>query len=220
MAVVSTSGAVSHVVTCRSHGDLAVGGDPAVLAQRREAIVARPWTWLHQVHGADVVTVTRPGEHAGATADAAVTTPPGAPIAVHTANCAPVLLVAHGGVGVAHAGWRGLLGGVIEATAEALTALGTPPHGVVLGPCIRARCYEFGEQDLDRVAARYGAAVRSSTGWGTPALDVAAGVRTASERLGLTFTDTSVCTACSHDHWSHRARTDTGRQALVAWMEP
>lgn len=211
---------VQSVATDHRHGDLALGGDPRLLAARRAAIVDAPWTWLRQVHGADVVTVTRPGEHAGARADAAVTVVPGAPLAILTADCCPVLVVADGGVGVAHAGWRGLLAGVVEATVAALDALGAPARSVQLGPCIGPCCYEFGVADLDLVAERYGPDVRSTTTDGRPALDLPAGIRVACDRLGLPFGDAGVCTATSPDHWSFRARADTGRQALVAWLEP
>ncbi len=214
------SGTVRHVFTDRRHGDLAVDGPAADLRDRRAAIVDAPWTWLRQVHGATVVTVTAPGEHAGAEADGAVTTTPGAPLAVHGADCAPLLLVADGGLGVAHVGWRGLLAGVVEATADALAALGAPPHTAVLGPCIRARCYEFGGPGLDELAERYGPTVRAATAAGAPALDLAAGVAAACRTRGLALVDEGTCTACSDDHWSHRARADAGRQALVAWIEP
>ena len=179
-----------------------------------------PWTWLRQVHGNAVITVTEPGEAAGLASDAVVTATAGAAIAVHTADCAPVLLLADGAVGVVHAGWKGLASGVIEAAAAALVDLGHPPRQAILGPCIRARCYEFGIDDLDHVADRYGPTVRSTTSWGSPALDVAAGVRAACDGLGVELTDSAVCTACSPSHWSHRARADAGRQALVAWIEP
>jgi len=204
--------------TDRRHGDLRIDGDPAALAARRAALHPAPWTWLRQEHGDRVVVVTRPGEHAGAAADAAVTTTAGAPIAVHTADCAPVLLVGDGAVGVAHAGWRGLVAGVVEATAATMADLGHPPRAATLGGCIRARCYEFGEADLARVAARYGPGVAATTAWGTPALDVAAAVRAACDRLGVPLDDLGICTACSGDHHSHRARADRGRQALVAWL--
>jgi YfiH family protein len=212
--------AVHHRFTDIRHGDLAVGGDPEDLTARRRALVDAPWTWLRQVHGARVVTVTEPGEHAGTDADAAVTAVPGAALAVHTADCAPVLLVADGAVGVAHAGWRGLAAGVIEATAAALADLGRPARSAVLGPCIRPRCYEFRGPELDLVADRYGEAVRAETAAGTPALDVAAGVAAACRGLGIELTDEGTCTACSPVHWSHRARGDLGRQALVAWVAP
>jgi len=207
--------------TDRSNGDLAVAGDPVVLAARRARIVDAPWTWLRQVHGATVVTVTEPGEHAGAEADAAVTAVRGAPIAVHTADCVPVVLRGPGVVGVAHAGWRGLAGGVVERTVKAMADLGAAPSAVAaeLGPCIRARCYEFSPDHLDQVAATVGPEVRSTTAWGTPALDVPAGVRAVLARAGvLHVTDQGVCTACSPNHWSHRARGEAERQAAVAWL--
>lgn len=210
----------AHVFTDRSHGDLAIGGDPQILRTRRAALVDAPWTWLRQVHGTTVVTVGEPGAHAGAEADGAVTTVPGVPIAVQTADCAPLLLVGADGVGVAHAGWRGLLGGIVEATVETMTAEGAPPHTAVLGPCIRPRCYEFGETELDLVADRLGPTVRATTAWGAPALDVAAGVAAVCASLGIVLRDDGTCTACSPNHWSHRARAEPGRQALVAWLEP
>ncbi len=211
---------VRHAFTGRRNGDLAIAGETGLLAGRRAALVDRPWTWLRQVHGNSVITVTEPGEAAGFEGDAIVTATAGAAIAVQTADCAPVLFLANGAVGVVHAGWRGLAAGVIEAAAAALVDLGHPPYQAVLGPCIRARCYEFGSDELDQLADRYGSAVRSTTAWGSPALDLAAGVGAACTGLGVQLLDQSVCTACSSNHWSHRARADSGRQALVAWIEP
>ena len=210
----------SHRWTTVRDGDLAISTDPSVLADRRAAVAPGPWTWLRQVHGAEVVTVTEPGEHAGVEADAVVTAVAGAPIAVHTADCVPVLLVGPSAVGVVHAGWRGLAAGVIEATAAAMADLGSAPTGATCGPHIRARCYEFGPADLDQVAAACGDVVRGTTAWGTPALDLTAGVRSACADLGLDLADTGHCTACSPVHFSHRARAESGRQALVAWIEP
>ena len=212
---------VAHVFTDRRHGDLAVDGAPAVLTARRAAVRATPWTWLRQVHGFHVVHAAVPGEHAGVEADAVVTATPGVALAVHSADCASVLLVGDGGIGVAHAGWRGLVAGVIEATAAALADLGTPPQRAVLGPCIRSCCYEFGGGDLDLVAAHYGADVRSTTGSGTASLDLPAAVAGACRAAGIEeLDDAGTCTACSPQHWSHRAAGDTGRQALVAWLGP
>lgn len=207
------------LATDRSHGDLAIGSDGVEV--RRRAIVDAPWTWLHQVHGGDIVVVTRPGEHAGADADAAVTTVPGAALAVQAADCAPIALLAPEAVGVVHAGWRGLAAGVVGASVDAMRELGAGDVRAVLGPCIRSRCYEFGSADLDVVASRLGDGVRATTGWGTPALDVPAAVRAALADAGVTdLTDTGVCTACSPVHWSHRARGEAGRHAVVVWREP
>ena len=210
----------SYLFTDRRHGDLSIDDPDAALGPRRSAIHRAPWTWLRQVHGAQVVTVTAPGEHAGAEADAAVTAVPGAVLAVQTADCAPVVFLGAGVVGVAHAGWRGLAEGVLGATASAMAALGGPPTRAILGPCIRARCYEFGDRDLAVVADRLGPSVRSSTGWGTPALDLSAGVAAACAALGIDLDDDGTCTACSPQHWSFRARGESGRQAGVAWLAP
>jgi hypothetical protein len=179
-----------------------------------------PWTWLRQVHGARVVRVGAAGEHAGVEADAAVTSVPGLAIAVQTADCVPIGLVADGAVAVVHAGWKGLAAGVIEAAVDELGRAGTGPLRAEIGPCIRARCYEFGKDDLDLVASRLGDDVRATTAWGTPALDVVAAATTALGRAGVTaVVDHGTCTACSPVHYSHRARGDRGRQALVAWLE-
>lgn len=207
------------LATDRSHGDLAIGS--AGVEARRRAIVDAPWTWLRQVHGGDVVVVTEPGEHAGVDADAAVTTVPGAVLAVQAADCAPIALLAPEVVGVAHAGWRGLAAGVVGAAVDAMRERGATEVRAVLGPCIRPRCYEFGPADLDVVASRLGGGVRSTTARGTSALDVPAAVHAALVAAGVVdVVDTGVCTACSPVHWSHRARGDAGRQAVVVWREP
>jgi polyphenol oxidase len=191
---------------------------PAVEARRR-AVVDQPWSWLRQVHGDRVVTVTRPGAGAGERADAAVTAVPGCAIAVLTADCAPVVLGSPEGVaGVAHAGWRGLLAGVLERTVDTMMSLGASAVGARLGPCIHAACYEFGPDDLDRVASRLGDGVRATTSAGAPALDVPAAVRCALGSAGVDdVDDVGVCTACSPDHFSWRARGEQQRQAAVAW---
>jgi polyphenol oxidase len=211
-----------HLFTTRHHGDLAVGQPAAVLDPRRRELVALPWTWLRQIHGNEVVTVTRAGEWAGTTADGAVATVAGAAVAVHTADCAPVVLRAPGVVGVAHVGWRGLAAGVVEASVATMNraGAGSPDIEAVIGPCIRPECYEFGPDDLDRVAAAVGEGVRATTAAGAPALDLAAGIRVALARAGVgAVDDTGDCTACGPDWFSHRARGDTGRQAAVVWLE-
>ena len=111
---------------------------------------------LTQVHGADVVTVTtpwRPGE--GPRADAAVTSRPGIVLGIVTADCAPVLFAdAQAGViGGAHAGWRGAVAGVLEATIAAMQALGATEIAAVVGPCIGQPSYEVAADLRDAVLA-------------------------------------------------------------------
>ena len=192
------------------------------LDARRRSIVDVPWTWLRQVHGARVVTVTVPGEGAGEEADAAVTAVPGAALVVHVADCAPVAMVSDDGViGVAHAGWRGVEAGVVAATAGAMRALGATSIRAVVGPCIGPECYEFGEADLARLEGRWGSAVRGRTSDGRPALDVPAAVRAALEDAGVELVRSDDrCTACDAARLgSHRARQEPHRHGLVAWMD-
>ncbi|HEV7759937.1 MAG TPA: polyphenol oxidase family protein [Acidimicrobiales bacterium] len=204
-----------------AEGDLSVRLPAAVVDAARARVLDRPWTWLHQVHGAEVVHVEYPGDRAGAAADAAVTTDSGAALAIHTADCAPVALVSpEGVVGAVHAGWRGIEAGVIEATVERMRALGAGELQAVIGPCIRSECYEFGADDLALVAARYGPLVRAETSQGRAALDVPAAVRAALGAAGVaTVAEVPVCTSCDTRFFSHRARQDTGRQALLVWLE-
>lgn len=210
------------VVSGRAVGDLRVDLDAEVLTRRRAQVVDLPWSWLRQVHGADVVDVTTPGGGAGTRADAAVTTVSDAVLAVHSADCAPVALLAPGGVvGVVHAGWRGLAAGVIEATVDAMSRLGADEIHALVGPCIHAGCYEFGEQDLARVADVVGDEARARTSTGAPALDVPAAVTALLRRTGVTeVTVDPRCTGCHAGFFSHRVDGDGGRQALVAWIAP
>jgi YfiH family protein len=110
-----------------------------------------------QVHGHDVATVSEPwAAGAGPRADAMVTNRPGFALGIITADCAPVLFAdPHGGVvGAAHAGWRGAVSGVIEATIAAMVALGAQPDRIAaaVGPCIGQDSYEVGPDLRDAVA--------------------------------------------------------------------
>ena len=212
--------------TGRADGDLGHTGawvevrdvDAGVEARRR-AVVDRPWSWLRQVHGAEVRVVDGPGKCAGDVGDALVSGDPGAALAVLTADCAPIALASDEGViGAVHAGWRGLVAGVVAAAVSSMRELGSTDVIAALGPCIHAECYEFSESDLDAVAGVLGDDVRGVTSGGQPALDVPAAVRAALERAGARLVhDEDVCTACSPNHYSHRARGELERQAVVVW---
>jgi YfiH family protein len=200
-------------------GDL--GGEGDAVERRRRAVVDLPWTRLRQVHGARVVVVEGPGGANGEAADAAVTTSRRAALAVLTADCAPVALASpEGVVGVAHAGWRGLRAGVVEATVTRMRRLGATRIEAVLGPCIHPCCYAFGAEELEAVEARLGSRVRATDRHGAPALDVPAGVRAALHSSGATLMgEADVCTSCSHGYWSWRRTETPRRQATVVWRE-
>jgi len=208
------------VTTTRRDGDFAVSNEPGHLHPLRHTVNPGPWTWLDQVHGTEVVTVTGPGQWAGCPADAAVTRTPQCVLAVHTADCAPVVIVGEGAVGVAHAGWRGIVAGVLPATVAAIRQAGSNgPLRAYLGPCIRPGSYEFGPDELDAVVAVVGESARGVTVDGRPALDMAAAVTAA--LAGLVdgdVTDDGLDTSAP-DFFSHRCRQDLGRQATVVWLE-
>ena len=198
--------------------------DPAAVATNRARLAvaltlgdARDWCWLHQVHGAVVLDADAGGRGDVPPADAAVTRTPGRPLAVLTADCAPLVLACDDAVGVAHAGWAGLLAGVVEAAVRRLRAVGHGPVRAALGPCIHPARYEFGADDLARVAEVYGPTVAATTREGHPALDLPAAVRAALGRVDVSDLDEiDVCTAASPDYFSYRREGETGRQALVA----
>lgn len=203
-----------------------VGDRPDAVAENRRRLAARldlcpptGWWWLRQVHGTTVVVADGPPAADPPTADAVVTTMRELPLVVLTADCAPIALACDDAVGAVHAGWPGLLAGVVEAGVEALRAVGRGPVRAALGPCVHPSRYEFGREDLDRLVARLGPGVVATTAIGTPALDVPAAVRSALARVGVQeLDDVGVCTASSADHYSHRRDGTTGRQALVLEM--
>jgi YfiH family protein len=203
----------------RRAGDFADPREPRALAAQRPLADA-PWTWLRQVHGHRVVVVEQPGDCRAEEADAAVSGCPGAALVVVTADCAPVGLASPEGIfGVAHAGWRGLMSGVVEATVATMRSLGANEVSAALGPCIAPHAYRFSAPDLEPVAERFGPGVVALDSDGFPALDLAAAVRAALGRAGATLVgDAQVCTHCSPDHWSWRANGDKARQASAVWV--
>jgi hypothetical protein len=166
--------------------------------------------------GDDAARVATPPQ-----ADAAVTATPGLVLAVLTADCAPLALASDDALAVVHAGWPGLLAGVVEAAVGALRERGSGPVRAALGPCVHPAHYEFGRADLDRLVARLGSSVEARTRHGAPALDVPAAVCAALVRAGVDdLDDVGVCTFASPDHFSHRRDGRTGRQALIATLAP
>jgi YfiH family protein len=111
---------------------------------------------VHQVHSAEVVTVTGPMSERPR-ADAMVTDVPGVALAVLTADCQPVLFadVANGVIGAAHAGWRGALDGVLEATVAGMEGLGADRRRIraVIGPSISQAAYEVGPEFIEAFLA-------------------------------------------------------------------
>ncbi|WP_225627007.1 peptidoglycan editing factor PgeF [Streptomyces werraensis] len=209
----------------------AVGDDPGNVRTNRElaakALGVDPdrVVWMNQVHGADAVVVDEPwGDCPVPEVDAVVTARRGLVLAVLTADCVPVLLAdpVAGVAAAAHAGRPGLVAGIVPAAVRAMTGLGADPARIVArtGPAVCGRCYEVPE-DMRADVAAVEPAAGAETSWGTPAVDVVAGVHAQLERLGVSGAGRSpVCTRESDDHFSYRRDRTTGRLASYVWLDP
>ncbi len=211
-----------------------VGDDPAAVAANRAAVVdglnvACDPVWLEQVHGTRIADLDSIGRRrfsdaAAITADGAMTRARGTVAAVMTADCLPVLLcnVAGTEVAAAHAGWRGLAAGVLEAAVAAFDAA---PESVIawLGPAIGAAAFEVGadvREAFVRLGPAYEAAFRENARgrWQADLYRLArcrlkaAGVRSISGGGYCTYTD-------STRFFSHRRQNPCGRQATLIWLD-
>ena len=222
---------------------LHVGDDPARVGRARrrleEALGLGPGrragagprppglAWMNQIHSAVVARArlqTRPDD--APAADALVlssrASPPArrpAGAAVMVADCVPLLLAADDGTIVAavHAGRRGMLDGVVTAAVEAMAGLGADPAGLwaAIGPAICGSCYEVPD-DMRALSAQREPACASRTSWGTPGLDVAAGVLAQLERAGVGHISAGHwCTYEDPRFYSFRRDGTTGRLAGV-----
>ncbi len=156
---------------------------------------------MEQVHGHAVVDAGGPREKC----DALVTDRPDVVLMVRVADCVPVLLADRdaGVLGAAHAGRKGLVEGVVEACVARMRELGATAVEAWVGPHICGACYEVPEALQSEVVAREPAS-HSTTSWGTPGLDIGAGVRAQLARAGVPAHDVSRCTLESPDLYSYR----------------
>jgi YfiH family protein len=205
---------------------------PAAVAENRRRVVevlALPSAplWLQQVHGAQVFDADAPGADApGASAelvaDAAITREPGRVLAILVADCLPVLISSADGevIGAAHAGWRGLAAGVLEAT---IAAIGAPAEELCawLGPAIGPRHFEVGAEVRAAFVARDSGAAAgfSANQRGRWQCDLAWLARRRLRALGVTrVAGGESCTyAESARYYSFRRDGRTGRMAALIW---
>lgn len=203
-----------------------VGDEPGAVAENRArlrrslALPAEP-LWLDQVHGTAVAV--HDGRAGLPRADAAVAFEAGRVLAVLTADCLPVVLAATDGsrIGIAHAGWRGLAAGVIEAT---VAALGSDGPGLIawLGPSIAPQDFEVGEEvraaftDSDPGAA--GAFVPNPAGRWQADLTALARRRLAALGVGSVGAASGSTRAADERFFSYRREARTGRMATLAWL--
>jgi YfiH family protein len=212
---------------------LHVNDDPAAVLENRTRLQAllpgRP-AWIAQVHGADVVDAAGvgPGQPVR-TGDASIATAAGVVCAILTADCLPVLFADRAGrvVGAAHAGWRGLAGGVLGQTVARMRALGADDITAWMGPAIGAQAFEVGQDVFDSFAQAL------------PGIDIGFAFVPRPEQQGKYLADmfglarlmlardgvSSVaggdhCTATEADRfYSYRRDGVTGRQASLIWLK-
>jgi YfiH family protein len=140
------------------------GADDHATVLRNRALVAAHFgvapddlLGAKQTHGTNVITATAPWPiGAGGAADGLVTATPGLALGIVTADCAPVLFCNEDAtiIGAAHAGWRGAVAGILEATADAMRNLGASNITAAIGPCIHQQSYEVAADMRDAVLAR------------------------------------------------------------------
>jgi polyphenol oxidase len=203
-----------------------VGDDPAAVAENRARLAAAVGlpedrlVFMAQVHGSDVAVVDGPSDGGEPpTADALVTRAPDLGLVVLVADCVPVVLAARRSdvVAVAHAGRKGVAGGIVPATVDAMRALGARPERMVavVGPAVCGACYEVPAAMADDVGALVPAA-RAVGRAGGPALDLRAGVAAQLAAAGVETIEVDPwCTRESPDLFSHRRDGITGRFAGV-----
>lgn len=190
-----------------------VGDDPAAVAANRkqagDALGFDPerLALARQVHGAELIEVGESDSGVLGEADGLIARSPGPVLGILTADCAPVVVRAADGVAVLHAGWRGLVAGVVEAGLERLER----PTSAWIGPCIHACCYEVGNEVVDAFRSRDLPVASGDR------VDPAQAAVAILERAGID--DIAVapqCTHCDSSYFSYRRDGVTGRQGAFA----
>jgi polyphenol oxidase len=220
---------------------LGSGDDPAAVRRNRQSVAAAlgadPGNLLsvYQVHGNTVIQATESWDgNARPKADAIVTRRPGMAVAILTADCAPVLMadITVGIVAAAHAGWKGAIGRVLEATIDEMERLGGHRRHIVaaIGPAISQVAYEVGQEFYDGFLTSEPGNARFFVASDRPLhhrFDLQAYCAFRLEALGLH--EVEIIRACtyteeqrffSYRRATHRGETDYGRQISAVMLEP
>ncbi len=172
--------------------------------------ISADWATVRQVHGNRVVEVSRSGQ-VKKEADALFTRVVGLPVAVMAADCAGVVVGGKGGVGVAHAGWRGISAGVVGSMMEAMRSVGLSLAWAAVGPFIGPCCFEVGPE----VAGRF---LRESalSRQGKPSVDLGRALAEQLEDLPTWWSER--CTLHQPGCFSHRRDRACERMAAIGWI--
>lgn len=239
-AFFTREGGVSNGIYASLNGGLGSNDDQAHVAENRrrmaDALGVAPSHFLtaYQVHSPDVAVVTEPWTpESRPKVDAIVTATPGLALGVSAADCGPILFADAQArvIGAAHAGWRGAFMGVLESTLAAMEKLGADRSRVVaaIGPLIRQRSYEVGEEFVHRFGRDDPANAQffaPSERTGHAMFDLAGYIRMRLERAGvLLIDDPDICTYederfFSYRRTTHRGEPDYGRHIHALVLEP
>ena len=177
---------------------------------------------LRQVHGARVLTATAGAGVGRSEGDGLVTGDPDLVLIVRAADCVPVLLAdaGTGVIGAAHAGRLGLVAGVVPEVVARMRAAGAQRIQAWVGPHVCGACYEV-PAALQAEVLELVPAAAATTSWGTPSLDLGAGVRAQLEAVEVETHDVSACTRESERLYSYRRDgRHAGRQAGLVRLSP
>jgi YfiH family protein len=189
-------------------------GDPRVdmnakLSAASTLGIATDWATISQVHGSHVAVTRVPGPLGEA--DAVVTDHDGLPLVVATADCLPIAIAGSHTIGLVHAGWRGIVAGVIPSTIATIRSLGDEPTAASIGPHIGPCCYEVGPEIIEALGG-----FASVTRRGTISADLASAARAQLEDIDV---ETSpICTMDDIRFNSFRRNGTSKRQMSVAWL--
>lgn len=210
-----------------------VGDDPAAVGRRRRHLAhalglssGGDIAWMNQIHSATVAPARRSAGLADVPTADALIVDRADPVcdgveaaAVLVADCVPLLLASGDGrlLAAVHAGRRGMLAGIVGRTIGQMVERGATPDDLhaIIGPSICGRCYEV-EAYMRDESAQQEASCACTTRWGTPGIDVAAGVRAQLHRAGVSAIMESLWCTYEDERWhSYRRNNQCGRLAGI-----
>lgn len=180
-----------------------------------------PLVFIGATHSPNVVNVKSEYPNVHKDTDALVTRETNLGLVIMSADCAPIVLVdpiAHV-VGVVHAGWQGMLVGVVENSVEGMLDLGAETQNMkaIIGPTISAKNFSANQDRYEEVKNKVpSAAVKLSNG--DYAVDIRKGIKTQLAKYQIKTTDLNICTFENKDLFSYRRDPITGRNATVVWL--
>ncbi len=175
---------------------------------------------LHQVHSGIVHAVGSCGEKRAevemADGDGMVSSARNVGLGILVADCAPVALSSPEGIFAAvHAGWQGVLKGVLPEAVRMMRSAGASRITAYVGPSVKSECYEFDGPELRELSKKLGPSVVGRTSWDTVSLDLLESIKQSLTRAGVAQVEASdACTACG-EYFSYRARKSPERHLMV-----